>query len=176
MHTPENVKIIAIIGPESTGKSTLSEALAQKLETVWVPEYARQYLNQIHRPYCQTDLLNIAKGQIALEDNALQQANQFLICDTNLYVIQVWSEHRYDSCDPWILDTISKRHYDHYLLTDIDLPWMSDPLREHPELEKRKYFYDQYHDIVKKSGVSWTKISGNSVTRLQTAYTALKKL
>jgi NadR type nicotinamide-nucleotide adenylyltransferase len=170
------IKKIVVIGPESTGKSTLSEALAASLQTVWVPEYARQYLEHTNGNYNETDLLEIAKGQLELEDKLLPEANRFLICDTDLYVIKIWSEHKYGRCHPWILEQISGRKYDHYLLTNIDIEWQDDPLREYPSTEMRQYFYKIYEDAIANSCTPWTKISSTPDRRLQTALRAIKEL
>ncbi|SEW11503.1 AAA family ATPase [Chitinophaga arvensicola] len=170
------MKKVVVIGPESTGKSTLSEKLASHFNTVWTPEYAREYLDQLHRPYEQSDLLEIAAGQIALEQHQAQKANQVLICDTDLYVIKVWSEHKYGNCDPRILAQIAKQQCDLYLLTYIDLPWEEDPQREYPDLQMRQYFYDIYRDIVIKSGVEWKDIRGSYEEREALAITAVESL
>ena len=168
------IKSIAIIGPESTGKSTLSEALAAALHTVWVPEYAREYLEMIDRPYTEADLVQIAKGQIANENMAMSIATNYLVCDTDLNVVKVWSEHKYGQCHPWILEEIATRKYDLYLLTDIDIPWEHDPMREHPDAGMRQYFYNIYKDIVMQSGVPWTNISGDADQRTHKAMEAVK--
>jgi len=168
------MKKIVVIGPESTGKSTLSETLAQELHTLWVPEYARTYLEQLHRPYEETDMLHIARGQLQLENEAAQKANGLLICDTDLYVMKVWSEHSFHRCHPYIMEQIAARTYDLYLLTDIDFEWTPDPLREHPTPEMRYYFYHQYRDIVQNSGVPWQNISGPHEQRLTAALAAIK--
>lgn len=170
------VKRIVVIGPESTGKSTLSAALAEALHTRWVPEYARAYLEGLARPYVENDLLHIAQGQLAHEDAAVMQSNRFLICDTDLYVVKVWSEASFGRCDRSILEQIAVRPYDHYLLTYIDTPWQHDPLREHPHPEERYYFYQQYRDIVMNSGIPWTDIRGDENTRLATALRSLEQL
>ncbi|MFW5872398.1 MAG: AAA family ATPase, partial [bacterium] len=102
---------IAIVGPESTGKSTLSKQLALYFKTAWVPEYARDYLNKLGRPYKQSDLLLIAQEQIALEEKAAAN-HEMVFCDTNLLVIKIWSEFKYQSCHPWILKSIKERKYD----------------------------------------------------------------
>ncbi len=170
-------KKIAIIGPESTGKSTLSEGLARALDAPWVPEYARAYLEALDRAYTEADLRLIAAGQLEAEDRAAARADGgLLFCDTDLYVIKVWSEASFGRCDPWILARIADRRYDHYLLTDIDLPWQQDPLREHPEPRMREYFYKQYRDIVIHSGVPWTPISGSGEARLRKGIAAVRAL
>lgn len=171
-----SIKKIVVIGPESTGKSTLSDALANALGTVWVPEYAREYLLHLNRPYTKDDLLHIAKGQLQAEDELLQQAKGLLICDTDLYVIKVWSEAKYGLCDAWILEQLALRQYDLYILTDIDFEWQDDPLREHPLPHERKYFYDIYRDIVQNSGVPFVTVSGSPELRLETALEAVAKL
>lgn len=170
-----DIKKIVVIGPESTGKSTLSAALAKELNTVWVPEYARAYLEQLSRPYEQHDLLHIAKGQLQSEDELVTKANQLLICDTDLNVIQVWSNARYGSCNRWVTENIATRVYDLYLLTDIDTIWEDDPLREHPSPAERRYFYNIYRDIVQNSGIPWADISGEPANRLKKALEAIKQ-
>lgn len=167
---------IVVIGPESTGKSTLSEALANELHTVWVPEYAREYLQKNGLNYKENDLLQIAKGQVQSEDELLQKANKLLICDTDLYVIKVWSEHKYGRCHPWILEQIAARKYDLYLLTDIDIVWQDGPMREHGDAAMRQYFYKVYQDIVMQSGVPWVGVSGGHEQRLQQAMEAIDSL
>lgn len=167
------VKKIVVIGPESTGKSTLSEALAKELNTVWVQEYAREYLEHLEKPYNEDDLIEIAKGQLSLEDKQLHKANNYLICDTDLNVIKVWSNAKYNRCDRWILEQIANRTYDFYILTDIDMPWQDDPMREHPSPQERKYFYNIYKDIVQQSGLPWVVVSGGHEERLKTALHAI---
>lgn len=171
-----SIKKIVVIGPESTGKSTLSETLANSLQTVWVPECARTYLENLGREYTEADLLEIAKGQLAAEDTAVQQANGCIVCDTDLYVIKVWSEAKYGRCHPWILEQIAQRKYDLYLLTYIDIAWTDDPLREHPLPEERQYFYNIYRDIVIQSGTQWVDVRGAEHERLFAATNAVQKL
>ena len=100
------VKKVAVIGPECTGKSDLSEFLANHYHTAWVPEYARGYLDNLVRPYEQHDLLTIAHGQMRLEDKYAKDCKDLMICDTNLYVIKVWSQFKFGNCHPEILHHI----------------------------------------------------------------------
>ena len=169
-------KRILILGPESTGKSTLAEKLAEHFAEPWVPEVARNYLEKLDRPYAYEDLLQIGKQQMQLEDELAMQAQHFLFCDTDLRVIQVWSQHRYGKVDPWVLEEIARRTYDLILLCAPDLPWQADPLREHPELEMRQQFFEVYKQLGQASGFPWILISGDTDKRLSTAIQAVGSL
>ncbi|PSK93863.1 AAA family ATPase [Taibaiella chishuiensis] len=171
------LKRIVIIGPESTGKSTLTTGLAGYFHTAHVPEYARLYLEQLDRPYTAPDLEAIARGQIALEDKTAAAAGgDLLFCDTDLQVVKVWSEDKYNHCPAWILEAIAMRPYDLYLLTDIDMPWQDDPLREHPEPQMRAYFFHIYKDIVQQSGIPFVLVTGNEQQRLECAVAAIQQV
>jgi NadR type nicotinamide-nucleotide adenylyltransferase len=163
------IKKIVIIGPESTGKSTLTRGLAEKFGEPWVEEYAREYLENLGRPYNYGDLLKIAQGQIALEKQKLKAAARLLFCDTDLNVIRVWSDHKFNKTHPWIVKQIKERTYDLYFLTAIDIPWQEDPLREHPDPEMRQYFFDIYHQLLTASKTPFFVISGNPEQRLDQA-------
>jgi NadR type nicotinamide-nucleotide adenylyltransferase len=164
------------LGPESTGKSTLAEKLAQHYAEPWVPEVAREYLENLDRLYTYEDLLQIGKQQMNLEDELALSATRFLFCDTDLRVIQVWSQHRYGKVDPWVLDEIARRTYGLILLCATDLPWQEDLLREHPELEMRQHFFEVYQQLSKASGFPWVLISGEKAERLSTAIEAVDSL
>jgi NadR type nicotinamide-nucleotide adenylyltransferase len=170
------MKKVVVIGPESTGKSTLSEQLAAYYNTIWVPEYARQYIEELGRPYEQHDLLQIAEGQLELEDERAALADKLLICDTDLHVIKVWSEHKYNGCDPLIQAYVASRKYDLYLLTYIDIPWQEDPQREYPDPKMREHFYNVYKTIVADSGVPWVEIRGSMEERQHAAIHAINGL
>ncbi len=162
-----SLKKVVVIGPESTGKSTLSAALATYYNTSWVPEYARHYLERLDHPYEKSDLLKIAEGQLKWEDERAKEAKKLLICDTDLIVIKIWSEHKYGDCAEQIMDYIKSRTYDLYLLTDIDMPWEEDPQRENPNL--RDYFMDIFEQEIKATAVPFVKISGDHYHRLKKA-------
>ncbi len=169
------VKKIVIIGGESTGKSTLCEALALHYNTVWVREYAREYLEATNGCYEYDDLLSIAKGQIALEEKLLSQANRLIFYDTDLHVLKVWSEHKYQQCHALIDEQILSRKYDAYLLTAPDFPWQHDILREHPEPEMRKYFFELYKSMIKKSKIPYCIVTGSEKQRFETAIRFIEK-
>jgi len=166
------LKRIAIVGPESTRKSELCQQLAREFRTEWVPEFARFYLDRLDRSYEKSDLLQIAHGQLAWEDDKASYARDMLFCDTNLIVIKIWSDHSYGSTDEWILESLDERKYYFYLLANIDLPWQHDPQREHPHL--REHFFDLYRNYLTERGLPFALVSGIEGDRLQSAKEALK--
>lgn len=167
----QHMRKIIVIGPESTGKSTLCQQLAEHYKTAWCPEFAREYLLQLKgRPYTYADLLNIAHGQLELEDTMLTHAsNGFYFIDTDMYVMKVWCEVAFGQCHNWILKQIAARRYDFYLLCNTDLPWVKDELREYPNPAFRKKLFHIYKDILINSGTPWSEISGTDMQRFQTA-------
>ena len=174
------LKKIVIIGPESTGKSTLCEQLSQYFKAPLVKEYAREYLLINGNDYTYDSLLNIAKGQIKQEamaiENAIEDAGQFVFIDTDMYVMKVWCEYVFNKCHHWILNTIVERKYDLYLLCNVDLPWVKDELREYPDLITREKLYHHYKDIMVNQAVPWIDISGNYQERLQKAVKGINSL
>jgi NadR type nicotinamide-nucleotide adenylyltransferase len=174
------LKKIVIIGPESTGKSSLCTQLASHYKTDWVKEYAREYLLENGTAYTFENLLEVAKGQIELEEtaieNMLQSDTGLLFIDTNMYVMKVWCEFVFEKCHHWILNTIVERKYDLYLLCNIDLPWVKDELREYPDLVTREKLYHHYKDIMLNQQVPWIDICGNYEERLQKAIDAVNEL
>jgi NadR type nicotinamide-nucleotide adenylyltransferase len=181
------VKKIVIIGPESTGKSTLCKSLADHYKTAWVKEYAREYLLNNGTAYSFENLLTIAKGQVENEElgikNLVAQSSSSppthhspLIIDTDMYVLKVWCEFVFGQCHHWILNRIVERPYDLYLLCNIDLPWVKDELREYPDLTTREKLYHHYKDILVNQHTPWVDISGNYEERLQKAISAIDKL
>jgi NadR type nicotinamide-nucleotide adenylyltransferase len=169
-------KIISIIGPESTGKSTLAKDLADHFGEPWVPEYARSYIEKLNRPYTYEDLLAIAKGQIKVQSQLHPTAENYLICDTDLQVIKVWSLYKYKQLHPWVNENLHK-HLPHlYLLTDIDLPWEEDPLREHPDPKTRKFLFDWYLELIQQTGIPYAIVSGSPTQRLIQSLKAISKM
>lgn len=158
---------LAIVGPESTGKSMLAEQLAAYYNTKFVPEIARDYLNGLGRNYTENDLLQIAKKQQDAITKTQSQANLFLFVDTELLVIKIWSQVKYKKVHPWILDQFKEQDFDLFLLTNNDIPWETDPLREHPN--KREYLFNLYEKELKKWGLPYKIIIGIGQERILNA-------
>jgi len=162
---------IAVTGPESTGKSLLCEQLADHYNTLYVPEYAREYVDCLDRPYRKEDILVIAREQVAREARAEASANGFLFCDTELIVARIWEKYKYGTCHPWILRQIEQNRYGLYLLCDIDLPWDPDPQREYPHM--RGFFFDWFRRELDGHAFPYRIISGNKQERLDNAIAAI---
>lgn len=167
METSNSITKIAIVGPESTGKSTLSHQLAQHYKTVWVPEYAREYCEKLSEPCTWDDEIAMFKGQLELENRLISKAKNLLICDTTVITVKVWSDYMFGKSPQEVLDEISRRPYNLYLLMDIDLPWRDDPLRDFPHM--REYFMKVWHDELKALGANYITISGTDNTRFENA-------
>ena len=158
---------VAITGPESTGKTTLAKSLAERYNTVWVPEYARSYLEKLGRPYEEEDLVKIAEGQIASDKSLETKANRILFCDTEMLVLKIWSEYRYKRCDRRILSLLKAQRYDLYFLTAPDMPWEPDPLRENSS--DRAYLFHLYKIFFAVSRLHYRILTGSQSDRTEQA-------
>ena len=171
------IKKIVVIGPESTGKSSLCKALANHYKTIWVKEFAREYLEHNGANYIFENLYDIAVGQIKIEDegtNKILATSKVenispLFIDTDLHVIKIWSEYVFNKCDNRLLTEITKREYDLYLLCDIDLPWVKDDLREYPDVKVRQKLFHYYKEEMTAQKTLWKVIRGNYEERLTNA-------
>jgi NadR type nicotinamide-nucleotide adenylyltransferase len=177
----KSIKKIVVLGPESTGKSTLCASLAAHYQTIWIPEYARAFLSTNGTKYTYDDLLTIAKGQIQNEDEAIaslnknfidhptQKISNKLILDTDMYVMKVWCEYVFNNCHHYILEQINQRNYDLYLLCDIDLPWAADEMREYPDAGPRKELFTIYKELLINQNTPWGIVSGTGAQRTENA-------
>jgi NadR type nicotinamide-nucleotide adenylyltransferase len=169
-NTNQTIKI-AVVGPESTGKSTMSAYLANHYQTVWVPEYARGYCEKLTQPPTWQDEINMFHGQIALEAELLPKANKILICDTTFITVKIWSDQIFGSSPQEVLDELPKHPYDLYLLLNIDLPWQDDPLRDFPHM--REHFMAVWHKELDAINANYVLISGAGPERYDRAVTVV---
>lgn len=163
---------IAIVGPESSGKTTLAEALARRYGMPWVPEFARAYLEKQGGAYSREGLLPIALGQCATEDARATDAPAMLFCDTDMITIRIWSEEKFGACDARIVELTEQRHYDHWLLCRPDIPWEPDPLRENPH--DRERLFAGYEHMLQRLNKPYTVIGGDRNDRLLKAGNVLR--
>lgn len=177
----QNINLVKVVlfGPESTGKTTLSGQLARHYNTVWTPEFAREYLQykwNNERKTCEkSDLLPIAKGQMQLENELSKKADKVLICDTDLLETKVYSEEYYGGFVDPILDKAALSNtYDIYFLTYIDTPWEADDLRDRPE--QRLEMFKAFENALKKYNRPYILLKGDKETRLKKAITIIDEL
>ena len=174
-----NIVRVVLFGPESTGKTTLSRHLAHHYNTVWVREYAREYLQEKwnnQRKTCEnSDLLPIAIGQIKLENELAKKADRVLICDTDLLETKVYSEKFYGGfVDPDLEESAIANQYDLYLLTYIDTPWEKDDLRDRPQ--QRLEMFNAFENALIKYNRPYALLKGDKKTRLETAVKAIDEI
>ena len=177
-HPSSCIKVVLFV-PESTGKTTLSKALADFYNTPWVAEFAREYLqnkwDQEQKTCERSDLLPIAIGQMKLENDAATQTNGLLFCDTNLLETKVYSEVYYEGyCDPTIDLFAKKNCYNLYFLCDIDVPWEADDLRDKPN--ERKKMFSTFEGALQKLDLPYVVLSGSNSVRLENAVNHINKL
>ncbi len=142
---------IAITGPEASGKSELSKKLAAHFQTSFAPEFAREFLEKSNGAYNFDDLDQIARGQIANEEDALKKASQVCFFDTDMLVLHVWSSFRFGKVSHLIKNVLQERLYDFWLLCKPDLPWEADPLRESPDQKERDELFEIYRDYLERN-------------------------
>jgi NadR type nicotinamide-nucleotide adenylyltransferase len=162
---------IAVVGPESTGKSTMSAYLAKHYHTVWVPEYARDYCATLTEPCTWQDEINMFYGQLDLEAEMLPLANELLICDTTFITVKIWSDYTFGRTPQEVLDELPKHPYDLYLLLNIDLPWEEDPLRDFPHM--REHFMEIWIKELRALDARYVLISGTGDDRYENAVKAI---
>jgi NadR type nicotinamide-nucleotide adenylyltransferase len=167
----KNILKIAVVGPESTGKSSMSDYLAAHYHTIAVPEYAREYCANLTEPCTWQDEINMFYGQLALEEELLPKANNILICDTTFITVKIWSDQMFGQTPQQVLDELPKHPYDLYLLLNIDLPWQDDPLRNFPTM--REHFMDIWHKELDALQANYVLISGTGADRYNSAVKAV---
>ena len=164
---------IALIGPESTGKTTLAHDLAAKYTTLWVPEFSRDYMSGLRRPYTKDDVIHCTKMQMEDEDTKLPDCNRFLFSDTELIIAKVWLLDVFGEFPDWIDERILTRKFDLYLLTAPDLDFVDDPVRENAE--RRDFFFNWYRKELDSYHFPYDIIHGMGEERMQNAISIIQK-
>ncbi len=164
----KEVKQVVITGPESTGKTELTLVMSSLYNTSYVPEYARDYISGLKKPYTYDDIEKIARKQIELSNEKVKIANKVLFYDTYLIITKVWFQWVFNDCPTWLLEEISKLKIDLFLLCDIDIPWIPDPLRENGG-ENRIKLFNIYINELNNYGFKYKLINGFGEKRYENA-------
>jgi len=166
---------VIVTGSECTGKTTLAEALARHYDTVWVPEFVRQFVEEKGASPDYADVDAIARGQIALEDRMSSEASGLLIQDTDLLSTVIYSRHYYGDCPPWIEEELRARAGDLYLLADIDVPWSPDG-EQRDRGDRRAEMHELFRSALGHRGFRFVEISGTLPERLEKAIATIDQL
>ena len=168
------MKKVVITGAESSGKSTLAADLSDSFKVPLVQEYSRIYLSNLNKAYQFEDLDIIAKQQLQLEKQASLTNDSFIICDTGLLVLKIWSEYKYGNLAPYIADQWDIYECDLFILPHYDIPYEQDPLRENPD--DRHILFQLYQDILEQNGLKYLIVDGTIAERTAKAQKAIKAL
>ena len=170
------MKKIVITGPESVGKTTLCLELLTKLNAVYIPEFARTYVEQIGRNYTYEDVEIIARQQVVdLQKTVAEESDKdFVIMDTFLIVTKVWFLHVYKRCPDWLQSELEKAEIDLFILLKPDIEWKFDAARENPHI--RQYLYDWYKKELENIEANFVEIGGIGKTRTEQALQAIEQL
>jgi NadR type nicotinamide-nucleotide adenylyltransferase len=171
---PFFVKRVCLIGPESTGKSTLAKRLADHFRTAHVAEFARELLDRKQGVCAPEDIPLIVRGQLAAEDALARRANRVLICDTDPLITTVWSNVLFGHCPDAVQSVAQQRHYDLYLLLDVDVPWVDDAQRFLPH--RRQDFFQRCQAALDKQQRPYRIIRGDWPDRFKQACEAISQL
>lgn len=166
---------IAIIGPESTGKTVLAKSLAEHYKAPWVPEYAREYVEKLTNPYTYEDVCNIALKQIEQEmvfEQSEAENENYVFFDTDLIITKVWLSYCFQKIPDFLTKRMENGFFDLYLLCAPDLPWEPDPVREHGN--DREYFFNLYKEEIEKTGKTYAIVTGTGNQRIENAITAIQ--
>jgi NadR type nicotinamide-nucleotide adenylyltransferase len=168
-----SLKKIALIGPESTGKTTLCKELAAYYQTEWVPEFARAHVASLNRDYMLEDIEYCAREQLRSEEELSLSAHKFLFCDSELIIAKVWCEDVFKKTPAWIEEMITSHTYDLFLLTLPDIPFKPDAVRENPH--RRQFFFDWYKRELDNRNFMYEIIGGTDEQRFASAQLAIRK-
>jgi NadR type nicotinamide-nucleotide adenylyltransferase len=168
------IRRVTVTGSESTGKTWLAERLARRFETIWVPEFSREYLLQKGAPLDASDVEPIARGQMNSEDDVLARVRELLVLDTDLVSTVVYAKHYYGTCPPWVEHSARKRLADLYLLCDVDVPWVADAARDRPAA--RDEMHAAFAKHLERYGAHSTLVRGAWEEREAAAISAIETL
>ena len=171
---PYFAKRVSVLGPESTGKTTLARSLAASLGTAWVPEYARTWLEARGGDLEGLDWMDLVRGQIASEEALARECRCVLVCDTDPFVTTVWAEVLGGGCSAEVRQAALGRKYDLTLLTAPDVPWVADPVRYLPD--GGHAFFARCEAALVAAGRPYVVVQGDWDSRTARALLAVRDL
>lgn len=167
------MKSIILTGPESSGKTTLAESLSSYFQVPFVKEYAREYLEEFGPDYTFEEVLKMLEGQEQLENNAFDLGADFIICDTDVLTYKIWISYKYGMATTHVDQILKEKKACFYLLCSPDIPWVDDPLREHPK--QRWELFDQYKEALEDLGLPYQILEGSHAYRMNVAKESIQQ-
>lgn len=169
-----HTKLICFYGPESTGKSFMAKKMARLYNTEFVPEVARELITS--NSFNREDIINIGRAQTQRVFEQARKANKLLFCDTDLITTQIYSRHYLKVVPPVLYELEKMVQYDLYFLFDIDVPWVSDGLRDLGKEDERSKMYNLFKQELERRNIPYLSVQGDWTTREFTITTAINKL
>lgn len=168
-------KIVAITGPESTAKSTLTIALAKYYQGNYFMEYAREYLKEKGHNYKYEDVEAIAKKQVDQYKEGIRKQKSIIFFDTWLIITKIWFIRVFKRIPDWLETAIEDHPIDLYLLCKPDIPWEPDPLRENGGKERLSLFQEYKEELIRKN-YTYIEIGGVGEERINNAIKAIDSI
>ncbi len=165
---------VVVTGPESTGKTEICKFLAASFDAAFIPEYAREYVASLNRPYTFEDVEKIARVQVNQLRQHREEKLPILFLDTYLIITKVWFREVYGLIPDWIDNSLADTGIDLFLLCYFDIDWIPDPLRENPG-PRRAFLYESYLEEIKQLGRPCEIIRGSGTERFNKAKLAVEK-
>ncbi|QJQ05149.1 ATP-binding protein [Undibacterium piscinae] len=172
MSSVNNINRIAILGAESSGKSQLAEALASRYQTVWVPEYLREFVDAKQRVPQEDEQLLIATTQLQRENEAAKTANAWLFCDTTPLMTAIYSRHYFARVDAALEELEQEHDYDFTLVTAPDFPWTADGLQRESAAVRQR-IHENLLSLLEERDIPFLLVEGSLKDRVEQVAFAL---
>lgn len=169
------VNRVVILGAESSGKSALAETLARHYQTLWVPEYLREFVDLHQRVPRQDEQIQIARTQLQRESELEKQATNWLFCDTGPMMTALYSRHYFGQPDAELAELAQSHEYDFTIVTAPDFPWTPDGLQRE-SAAVRDHIHEQVLDLLDEQGIPFLLVEGDLQSRVEQVQFALSFL
>ncbi|MCU4164941.1 AAA family ATPase [Carboxylicivirga caseinilyticus] len=170
----EDKTFVVMTGPESSGKTSLCEVLSDYYDTCWMPEFAREYVENLKRDYTIEDVELIAKKQVKQYEEAIDKDQEIVFFDTFLIITKIWFTYVYGQCPIWVHQGLKQLKVDLFLLCKPDIPWIQDNVRENGHI--REELFQLYKQELDFYGFNYCIIEGSGEVRKKLAIKHINRI